>query len=138
MKPVAPVSATSGLFRVRTDPLAANLRSDVLSPCFNKISRVGGRQHAIADGFPEGVSARRHGDGRAVRLRAGVRLEHSLLELVKLRASQINRCAYCIDMHAKELRAAGESEQRIYLLDAWQESPFYSYASALRWPGRKP
>ena len=62
-------------------------------------------------------------------------LEHSLLELVKLRASQINRCAHCIDMHAKELRAAGESEQRIYLLDAWQESPFYSERerAALAW-----
>src|SRR3972149_9011938 len=53
-------------------------------------------------------------------------LDHSLLELVKLRASQINGCAHCIDMHAKELRADGESEQRLYLLDAWRESPFYS------------
>jgi AhpD family alkylhydroperoxidase len=53
-------------------------------------------------------------------------LERSLLELVKLRASQINGCAHCIDMHTKELRAAGETEQRLYLLDAWRESPFYS------------
>lgn len=53
-------------------------------------------------------------------------LEQTLLELVKLRASQINGCAYCIDMHTKELRAGGESEQRLYLLDAWRESPFYS------------
>ena len=53
-------------------------------------------------------------------------LEHSLLELVKLRASQINGCAHCIDMHTKELRAHGESEQRLYLLNAWRESPFYS------------
>jgi AhpD family alkylhydroperoxidase len=53
-------------------------------------------------------------------------LDHSLLELVKLRASQINGCAHCIDMHTKELRVDGESEQRIYLLNAWRESPFYS------------
>jgi AhpD family alkylhydroperoxidase len=62
-------------------------------------------------------------------------LEHSLLELVKLRASQINGCAHCIDMHTKELRAAGDSEQRLYLLDAWRESPFYSERerAALAW-----
>jgi len=62
-------------------------------------------------------------------------LEHTLLELVKLRASQINGCAHCIDMHSKELRAAGESEQRLYLLDAWEESPFYSERerAALAW-----
>ena len=48
-------------------------------------------------------------------------LDHSLLELVKLRASQINGCAHCIDMHTKELRADGESEQRLYLLNAWRE-----------------
>jgi AhpD family alkylhydroperoxidase len=62
-------------------------------------------------------------------------LEHGLLELVKLRASQINGCAHCIDMHSKELRAAGESEQRLYLLDAWRESPLYSERErvALAW-----
>jgi AhpD family alkylhydroperoxidase len=62
-------------------------------------------------------------------------LERRLLELVKLRASQINGCAHCIDMHAKELRADGESEQRLYLLDAWRESPLYSdrERSALAW-----
>jgi len=62
-------------------------------------------------------------------------LEHSLLELVKLRASQINGCASCIDMHTKELRAAGENEQRLYLLSAWRESPFYSARerAALAW-----
>jgi AhpD family alkylhydroperoxidase len=65
----------------------------------------------------------------------GCGLEHSLVELVKLRASQINGCAYCIDMHTKELRADGESEQRLYLLDAWRESPFYSERerAALAW-----
>jgi len=62
-------------------------------------------------------------------------LEHTLLELVKLRASQINGCAHCIDMHTKELRAAGEPEQRLYLLNAWRESPFYSdrERAALAW-----
>jgi len=62
-------------------------------------------------------------------------LEHSLLELVKLRASQLNGCAHCIDMHTKDMRANGESEQRLYLLNAWQESPFYSARerAALAW-----
>jgi AhpD family alkylhydroperoxidase len=62
-------------------------------------------------------------------------LDHSLLELVKLRASQLNGCAHCIDMHTKELRADGESEQRLYLLNAWREAPFYSERerAALAW-----
>ena len=62
-------------------------------------------------------------------------LEHPLLELVKMRASQINGCAYCLDMHSKDARAAGETEQRLYLLDAWRESPFYSERerAALAW-----
>ena len=62
-------------------------------------------------------------------------LDEKLLTLVFLRASQINGCAYCIDMHAKDLRAHGEGEQRIYLLDAWRESPFYSERerAALAW-----
>ena len=62
-------------------------------------------------------------------------LEHELLELVKLRASQMNGCAWCMDMHTKELRAAGESEQRLYLLSAWRECPFYSdrERAALAW-----
>lgn len=49
-------------------------------------------------------------------------LEHRLLELVKMRASQINGCGYCLDMHSKDARAAGETEQRLYLLDAWREA----------------
>ncbi|MBI1793292.1 MAG: carboxymuconolactone decarboxylase family protein [Chloroflexi bacterium] len=53
-------------------------------------------------------------------------LEHSLLELVKLRASQLNGCAYCIDMHTKDARTNGESEQRLYGVSAWHEAPFYS------------
>lgn len=62
-------------------------------------------------------------------------LEHSLLELVKTRASQINGCAYCIDMHTKDARAAGETEQRLYGLPAWREAPFYTprERAALEW-----
>jgi len=66
---------------------------------------------------------------------AGCGLEPSLRELVKLWASQINGCAYCIDMHTKDARAQGETEQRLYLLDAWREAPFYSdrERAALAW-----
>lgn len=53
-------------------------------------------------------------------------LESSLLELVKMRASQINGCAYCLDMHSKDARAAVETEQRLYCLPAWRETPFYT------------
>jgi AhpD family alkylhydroperoxidase len=53
-------------------------------------------------------------------------VDGTILHLVKIRASQINGCAYCIDMHTKDARAAGETEQRIYGLDAWRETPFYS------------
>ncbi len=62
-------------------------------------------------------------------------LEPSLLELVKLRASQINGCAYCIDMHWKDARARGESEQRLYGLMAWREAPYYTKreCAALAW-----
>jgi AhpD family alkylhydroperoxidase len=62
-------------------------------------------------------------------------LEESLLELVKMRVSQINGCAYCLDMHSKEARAAGETEQRLYVLSAWREAPFYSdrERAALAW-----
>ena len=53
-------------------------------------------------------------------------LESSLLELVRLRASQMNGCAYCIDMHTKDARAGGESEQRLYAISAWRETPFFT------------
>ena len=61
--------------------------------------------------------------------------EPGLLNLIYLRASQINGCAYCIDMHWKDLRAGGENEQRLYGLDAWEESPYYSdrERAALKW-----
>jgi len=62
-------------------------------------------------------------------------LEESLIHLIKLRASQINGCAYCIDMHWKDLRAIGENEQRLYSLDAWRECPYYTdrERAALAW-----
>ncbi len=62
-------------------------------------------------------------------------LEASLLELIKMRASQINGCAFCLDMHSKDARAAGESEQRLYVLDAWRETSLYSdrERAALLW-----
>ena len=65
----------------------------------------------------------------------GSGLEQSLIELVKLRASQINGCAFCIDMHTRDARQHGETEQRLYLLNAWQEAPFYTERerAALAW-----
>jgi AhpD family alkylhydroperoxidase len=62
-------------------------------------------------------------------------LELALLELVKTRVSQINGCAFCLDMHTKDARAAGETEQRLYLLSAWREAPFYTERerAALAW-----
>ena len=62
-------------------------------------------------------------------------LETGLLHLIKLRASQINGCAYCLDMHWKDLRAIGEQEQRLYSLDAWRECPYYTdrERAALAW-----
>lgn len=62
-------------------------------------------------------------------------IEHTLLELVKTRASQINGCAYCLDMHTKDARAAGETEQRLYTLSAWRETPFFTprERAALAW-----
>jgi AhpD family alkylhydroperoxidase len=62
-------------------------------------------------------------------------LERSLLELVKVRGSQINGCAYCLDMHTKDARALGETEQRLYALSAWRETPFFSdrERAALEW-----
>ncbi|MBS0644523.1 MAG: carboxymuconolactone decarboxylase family protein [Proteobacteria bacterium] len=62
-------------------------------------------------------------------------LESSLMKLVKMRASQINGCAFCLDMHSREAREAGETEQRLYLLSAWRDSPLYTdrERAALAW-----
>src|SRR6201991_3464608 len=62
-------------------------------------------------------------------------LDHTMLDLVRMRASQINGCSYCLDMHSKDARAEGETEQRLYGLDAWRETPYYSARerAALEW-----
>ena len=78
------------------------------------------------------------GPGRALlNLSAEVesRIDQTLLKLVEIRASQINGCAYCIDMHTKDARHAGETEQRLYALNAWRETPFYTdrERAALEW-----
>jgi len=78
------------------------------------------------------------GLGRAMLTLSGeaeASLERPLFELVKIRASQMNGCAYCIDMHTKEARLAGETEQRIYALNAWRETPFFTdrERAALEW-----
>jgi AhpD family alkylhydroperoxidase len=78
------------------------------------------------------------GMGRAMLTLSGEttkQLDRRLFELVKIRASQINGCAYCIDMHTKDARLAGESEQRIYALSAWHETPFFTdrERAALEW-----
>ena len=83
-----------------------------------------------------------HADPKALHLLLAVEghiktstLGSRLLHLVKMRASQINGCAFCIDMHSKDARAEGETEQRLYSLDAWDESPYYSdrERAALAW-----
>ena len=65
----------------------------------------------------------------------GCGLEHELLELVKLRASYMNGCAFCVDMHSKDARAAGEAEQRLYAVPVWRETPFFTprERAALAW-----
>ena len=69
------------------------------------------------------------------RVAPGSGIERKLLHLIKTRVSQINRCAYCIDMHTKDARADGETEQRLYGVSAWQETPFYTprERAALEW-----
>src|SRR5262245_65777712 len=87
------------------------------------------------------IDIRKHvnsGLGRAMfslTAEAHKRVEPTLFHLVEIRASQINGCAYCIDMHTKDARAAGETEQRIYALNAWRETPFFTERerAALEW-----
>lgn len=84
-----------------------------------------------AKAFPEGIHALLN-LGKTI---AASGLEPSLLGLVYTRASQLNGCAYCIDMHTKDARAAGETEQRLYALNAWRETPFFTARerAALEW-----
>jgi AhpD family alkylhydroperoxidase len=81
--------------------------------------------------FPEGI----HALLNLSKVMAASGLERSLTELVKTRASQLNGCAYCIDMHTKDARALGETEQRLYALSAWRETPFFTLRerAALAW-----
>ena len=65
-------------------------------------------------------------DRAAIKQLDKVDFDHRLRELVRIRASQLNGCAYCIDMHTKDARAIGETEQRIYVLTAWRETPFFT------------
>nr|WP_246183681.1 carboxymuconolactone decarboxylase family protein [Paenibacillus methanolicus] len=60
------------------------------------------------------------------RIEAETSLDKTLIELIKIRASQLNGCAFCLDMHAKDARALGETEQRLYTLSAWRETPFFT------------
>lgn len=84
-----------------------------------------------AKAFPEGI----HGMLNLGKVIGSSGLDPSLLELVKTRASQMNGCAYCIDMHTKDARAAGETEQRLFALSAWRETPFFTSRerAALAW-----
>ncbi len=80
---------------------------------------------------PEGFAAMRQLNAYV----DGCGIEHVVLELVKTRASQINGCAYCLDMHTKDARTAGETEQRLFTLSAWRETPFFTprERAALAW-----
>ena len=75
---------------------------------------------------PAFARALAHLDNAATKQLDEVNFDHRLRELVRIRASQLNGCAYCIDMHAKDARAIGETEQRIYALPAWRETPFFT------------
>lgn len=89
--------------------------------------RIDYRKHATAPGLQALTALEQH-----VR-KSG--LDTKLLELVRMRASQLNGCAYCIDMHSKDARAEGETEQRLYGLSAWREAPYYTdrERAALEW-----
>jgi AhpD family alkylhydroperoxidase len=75
---------------------------------------------------PDFSRAMAHLDRAATKELDKAGLDHRLRELVRIRASQLNGCAYCIDMHTKDARAVGETEQRIYALPAWRETPFFT------------
>jgi AhpD family alkylhydroperoxidase len=76
-----------------------------------------------AAGFARAMS---HLDHAATKQLDGVDFDHKLRELVRIRASQLNGCAYCVDMHTKDARAVGETEQRIYALPVWRDTPFFT------------
>ena len=86
---------------------------------------------SVQDVAPDAIAALRNVEAYI----RGCGLDKKLVDLVKMRASQINGCAFCLDMHSKDLRRQGESEQRLYVLDAWRESPLYTARerAALAW-----
>ncbi|KRC95772.1 MULTISPECIES: carboxymuconolactone decarboxylase family protein [unclassified Streptomyces] len=87
----------------------------------NSVSRV-----ALKKTTPDVSSAMGALHGAAVSAARDAKVEPEILELVRIRASQLNGCAFCLDMHTKDARAEGETEQRIYALNAWRETPFFS------------
>src|SRR5579863_3519754 len=84
---------------------------------------------------PAFARALAHLDNAATKQLDEVNFDHRLRELVRIRASQLNGCAFCIDMHTKDARAGGETEQRLYALSAWREGPFFTdrERAALAW-----
>jgi AhpD family alkylhydroperoxidase len=101
---------------------------DLLSPPHKAYSRVKGDKPMQARLEAQKVSPAAYQAmlGLDIFVRKQSRLEPSLIQLVKVRVSQINGCAYCIDMHSKDARAEGETEQRLYALAAWEETPFFT------------
>ncbi|SHI03820.1 carboxymuconolactone decarboxylase family protein [Streptomyces sp. 3214.6] len=87
----------------------------------NSVSRV-----ALKKITPDVSAAMGSLHGAAVSAAQDAKVEPELLELIRIRASQLNGCAFCLDMHTKDARAADETEQRIYALNAWRETPFFS------------
>ena len=87
----------------------------------NSVSRV-----ALKKTTPDVSSAMGALHGAAVSAARDAKVEPEILELVRIRASQLNGCAFCLDMHTKDARAEGETEQRLYALNAWRETPFFS------------
>ncbi|GGR01335.1 carboxymuconolactone decarboxylase family protein [Streptomyces asoensis] len=87
----------------------------------NSVSRV-----ALKKTTPEVSAAMGSLHAAAVSAARDAKVEPEILELVRIRASQLNGCAFCLDMHTKDARAQGETEQRIYALDAWRETPFFT------------
>lgn len=136
--PLFPVPVGSTANRhVKVLPLPGSLATRIMPLCARMIPSAAERPRprpmnfVVKKGSPEACSTM-YGLERFVRASG---LEHSLLELVKLRASQMNGCAYCIDMHTKDARAQGESEQRLYTVSVWRETPFFSdrEQAALAW-----
>jgi AhpD family alkylhydroperoxidase len=105
--------------------LGRSLRTVVVMTATGTIPQIPVRLDfdAHAPGFSRAMA---HLDKAATKELDKVDFDHRLRELVRIRASQLNGCAYCIDMHTKDARAIGEAEQRIYALPAWRETPYFT------------